>query len=152
MKTLILLSLLSSSIFAQETKIVIPSIVGEYSVQKTIMLSFAKDKNECEENGGAWDNNENSCSLNFSDNASIKNDPKLGYNLHVITFGTNMHHCDFEGYGTYSKNVLTVKDGECVVKAKLSASGNTLSVSANEACRDYCGATAELNIPQLKRK
>lgn len=142
---------LIASIISIQTIAATPLYVGKYSQDKQVMLMFAADKAACLENEGEWDESGESgiCFAKASDNVEVSFDAKTGYKLKVDLVGTNIHTCNFEAKGKLLKNVLTAKEDDCVVKATFKT--DSVSISNNGKCRDYCGMTVDLDALDLTK-
>lgn len=146
------------------------TLEGEFQKKKEIYFFNYITAADCQADGGYWtvdseDEEIGFCNFEASDNVKIQKNAE-GYFLYVDTIGTNGHSCFFEEKVTsvsenevvsvteteaYDYETGTFKPSTCSVKVSYKDE-NTVDVTTEGSCEEYCGARAWLFIEDAKRK
>ena len=149
--------LLSSNAWALSSK----AMEGTFASPKQVTMMMYADETECAVDGGRW--NDGVCVLDVADEVRIsRKDKTLAISVEIL--GTNFHQCLFEakarraGHRTLiaREKVTHFADGKttnavCVVKVRFTGR-DSVSVSNNGMCDEFCGANVGLDIEKALRK
>lgn len=133
---------------------------GEYSLSHEIAFMNYESEEACKGDNGRWA--DGLCFMDASDEVVVK---KTGdeYEVSVDTITTNGHSCGFEGTGQWTMEGILAStpsqawDGDKFVPVTCEVllsfvDGNTVNVSNNGQCSEFCGMRASLEISGAKRK
>jgi hypothetical protein len=141
-----LLFLLGSAAFAASL-----SPEGEFTVPHQIAF-MAYDSQDCLADKGTW--NGDFCVFDTADSVRVKRAEDGSFTVAVSTVTTNAHTCDFEGKGKLvAPDRIEAEADSCRVAVTYGADDTVTVRTLNEddACRDFCGANASLEIDDARR-
>lgn len=131
-------------------------VTGTFKASRPFYAFNYNSSEDCNADGGEY---EDGVCL-FKDGGAtveIKKNAEGSFDLAISSVGTNFHLCDYQGTATVKNKVqLTSNDknadypGECVVDV-LFTSKDSLSITTNGKCQDYCGANMELDQDNATR-
>jgi len=133
---------------------------GDFSLPHHIAFMSYENEASCTADKGEWE--DGLCFMEASDDISVKKNGDE-YDVSVFTITTNAHMCQFEGKGVWTQDGILASapteiwDGEKSVPAVCEVlltyvDGNTVDVSNNGQCSEFCGMRASLEISGAKRK
>ena len=139
-------------------------IEGIYSQPGQTFVIGYETQISCEGDNGNWDFESGMCLFDVEDSVQVQGS-KSSLSVVVETVGSNAHSCQFESETAErlpTGEVLAKapgsswdgdewKDGICEVRVS-PLKNNSVSVSSNSFCREYCGARAVLQIEKATRQ
>ncbi len=146
---------LSSNAWALTSK----AMEGTFDSAKQIGVMSYADEAACTADGGRFDE---VCTFDVNDEVRISRKDKAFF-VAVEILGTNFHQCLFEAKAKRSGNTLVARekathygngkmtDVVCVVKVRFTGR-DSVSVSNNGLCDEFCGANVGLDIEKALRK
>ena len=131
--------------------------LGTYSQPgQTFVVGYFEEA-ACVQDNGDWDAEMEMCFFDIENTVEVSGDSQ-GYKLVVATWGSNAHSCVFEGQVTQVLPQALVsevptevyRDGEfvpavCEVTVNYE-NDETVNVSTNGNCQEWCGARAWLEM------
>lgn len=132
-------------------------IPGLYLEPSSTFLVGYESKEECEASQGdwsvpEWDGDMALCIFRVDNIVKIEGKGSK-YAVEISTIGSNGHSCSFEGTGNLMGSTIVAKSSEsqeCEVNVAF-LDADTVNVSTNGECQDFCGARAWLQIDAAKR-
>jgi hypothetical protein len=129
---------------------------------QTFVISYMNEA-DCSADSGSWDNEMEMCFFDVENEATVSKKEE-GLFLDIVTTGSNAHSCWFEGPVTsQSENTLVSAveamvwngddwtNGTCEVTVTYE-DADTVNVSTNGQCQEFCGARAWLEMGPAIRK
>jgi hypothetical protein len=133
---------------------------GKFSAKHEVGMMNYATKKACLRDKGAWI--DGLCVIQSADTVEIKRINEKQFAVAVQTIGTNAHLCDFEGVATAQNQVQLVTEpqdstdrrsepGKCVVQVQFEDQ-NTVNVTENGSCSDFCGMNMFVDVSEAKRQ
>lgn len=164
MKTviLVLLSALTLNLFATVHDST-ADLLGNFEEPTMTFIIGYEDASACSNDNGDWDAEMEMCFFNTENTIEVSANAN-GLFLSIATVGSNAHQCYFEGSVTKTTSSSLISEvesmvwngddyvpGKCIVTATYE-NADTVSVSTNGQCQEYCGARAWLEFGPATRK
>lgn len=143
--------------------------VGQFSMpHKTVVFGY-DDEKSCAADKGEWISEDQMCLFEVSDDVKVEQTSDGGLKMNVETIGGNAHSCGFEAAAVekttglligsveteiyrYNENTKETEVEKAICEVSVSyKDSDTVSVSNNGNCNEFCGARAQLYIDDAKR-
>lgn len=132
-----------------------------YSISHSVVMMNAPSAKDCKNTDGRWDKADQMCFIDSADTLTFDKSEK-DLKITITTITTNGHQCEFQSEKAVQTDINTIlasaasmkydeKGNEipasCEVTVKFNADGSVSSSQNDfEACRQFCGMNASLDI------